>query len=163
MANLFELSFDDPMLQPNFGQQNNDLASLLSEINAKIEQPIPGIVTMSTPSKAPFDTNLDEEFKFDGLNHLLAAQPREYGPQDTRVSVFEKFDLSKIPDEQLFPTIDSYRMSMYINKVSPPKPTVMKSIQPTVANKENASSNVVPNKTSKQPAKGKESSALLTI
>jgi hypothetical protein len=59
-----------------------------------------------------------DDFKWDGMDQLLSSAPVDHGA-NTRVSVFDRFDLDKIEDSQLFNISD--RFSLYVPKMSPPK------------------------------------------
>jgi len=81
-----------------------------------------------------------EEMKWDGLDKLLTSTPIEHDIADTRISVFDRFDLNKIQDNQLF-NIGSAdeRFSFYMPRMSPPKLSIpMKT--PVITNKENVPS-----------------------
>eukprot|EP01119_Soliformovum_irregulare_P005998 TRINITY_DN17742_c0_g1_i1.p1 TRINITY_DN17742_c0_g1~~TRINITY_DN17742_c0_g1_i1.p1 ORF type:complete len:352 (-),score=83.72 TRINITY_DN17742_c0_g1_i1:16-1071(-) len=99
------------------------------------------------------------DMKWDGLDNLLVAKPTVHHHNDSRISVFERFDLDKIEDSQLF-NVGNDRFSFYVQKMSPPKAAPKKTAIPNQtralgSNKENNSN--IPVKESSKPVKPKTS------
>jgi hypothetical protein len=90
-----------------------------------------GVLPNFNIDNLPFDTEKSvyddfqfsmNDIKWDNLDNLLASTPMEPNPADSRISVFDRFDLNNIQDHQLFNingTDD--RFSFYMPKMSPPK------------------------------------------
>ena len=105
--------------------ESADLNSLPTSIFAPTELPAWTKVDLPTNTSKIVEAEpiFLDDFKWDGLEHLLNAKPVVHDSSNTRVSVFDRFDLGKITDDELslFGEGANNRFSFYVGKVSPPK------------------------------------------